>query len=188
MKLRRATSSNTAMKYIRLFPLLLIGLLAGSLPALAQNEVPAPDGPQDERQDGRRPNLLAELGLSPEQIQQIKRINQARRPIMMEAQRRMRIANRELDAAIYRDSVSDEEFQARLKELQAAQADLARLRFESELSVRKILTPEQLVRFRGLRRNFTEARQDNFRNRRLRRNGQGVAPMREMPPRRPLND
>lgn len=176
------------MKYLRLFPLLFAVLLVGSQAASAQNDMPPADGAQDERQDGRRPNLLAELGLSPDQIQQIKRINQSRRPLMMEAQRRMRIANRELDSAIYRDSVSDEEFQTRLKELQAAQADLARLRFESELSVRKILTPEQIVRFRDLRRNFTQERQDNFRDRRLRRNGPGPGQMRDVPPRRPVND
>jgi Spy/CpxP family protein refolding chaperone len=49
-----------------------------------------------------------------------------------------------------------------LKEFQAAQTHVARLRFESELAIRKVLTPEQLTRFRELRRAFGENR-DNLR-------------------------
>lgn len=163
--------------------MLLVALLAGSLAVNGQDGPPPDDGPRDERPE-RRPNLFAELGLSREQVQQIRRINQQRRPLMMEAQRRMRMANHALNAAIYRDLVIDEEFQARLKELQAAQADLARLRFESELSIRKILTTEQLVRFRDLRQKFGEAGDSHMRNRRIRRNGRGLPPMRD----RPINE
>lgn len=177
------------MKYLKLFLIVFTAFLALSTGAYGQDGPPPEDGPHDDRPDARRPNLLAELGLSREQVQQIRRMNQERRPMMMEAQRRMREANRDLDMAIYRDSVSAEEFQARLKELQAAQAELARLRFENELSVRKILTPEQLVRFRELRRRFAEAREGNMQNRRMRPHGQGSPPIRDVPQRRPpIND
>lgn len=134
----------------------------------AQDGPPPGDGPRDERGEDR-PNLLAELGLSPEQIQQIRHMNQERRPTMNQAQRRMHEANRALDMAIYRDTVSDEEFQTRLKEVQAAQSDLVRLRFENELSVRRILTAEQLVRFRDIRRRFEEQRENDMRERRQKR-------------------
>ncbi len=147
------------MKYAKLFLLLLALSAIVASGAFGQDDPPADGGSQDERANERRPNLLAELGLSREQIQQIRRMNQERRPTMMQAQRRMQEANRALDMAIYRDSVQDEEFQARLKDVQSAQAELARLRFESELSVRKVLTPEQLVRFREVRRRFAEARE-----------------------------
>src|SRR6185436_17750075 len=103
------------MRYIRLFLFILIAVSATANALHAQDGPPPGDsGPRDERGD-ERPNLLAELGLSPEQVQQIRRMNQERRPTMMQAQRRMREANRSLDMAIYRDSVNDEEFQARLK-------------------------------------------------------------------------
>src|SRR5688500_15872873 len=138
------------MKYVRLFSILLAALFALSLPAAAQEPRPG-NPPADQRPDDGRPNLFAELGLTSEQVQQIRRINQARRPRMMEAQHRLRVANRDLDAAIYRDVVSEEEFQSKLKAFHSAQAEVARLRFESELSIRRILTPEQLVRFRELR-------------------------------------
>ncbi len=127
---------------------------------------PAEDAKQqfDRPQPDARPNLMRELGLSPEQMQQIRRLNAERKPLMNQAQQRLRMATRELDLAIYSDSVNDEEVQARLKELQAAQAEVARLRFTNELAVRKILTPEQLVRFRELRRSFAEQRRRNMQN------------------------
>lgn len=173
------------MKNAKLFLLFLMVLTAVVTGASGQG-VPPPEGDSpDERADERRPNLLAELGLSREQIQQIRRMNQERRPTMMQARRRMQDANRALDMAIYRDSVNDEEFHARLKDVQSAQADLARLRFESELSVRKVLTPEQLVRFRELRRRFAEAREGEMRDRRMRRDGGGLPPARGGSPQRP---
>ena len=157
------------------------------VPAYSQDDPPPDEIAGDGRPRMQRPNLLAELGLSREQIQQIRRMNQERRPFMQEAQRRMRDANRNLDMAIYGDAVSDAEFQARLKEFHSAQAELARLRFEGELSVRKVLTPEQLIRFRELRRRFAEARKENQQRRRQRRNGDTPS-MREGPFRRPVNN
>ena len=166
------------MRYIRLFLFVLIAIATTASALYAQDGPPPGDGPRDERGE-RRPNLLAELGLSPDQVQQIRRMNQQRRPAMALAQRRMHQANRALDMAIYRDTVSDDEFQTCLKEVQAAQSDLARLRFESELSVRRVLTPEQLIRFREIRRQFEEQRQNEMRERRQqRRMGLEGPPMR----------
>jgi hypothetical protein len=77
---------------------------------------------------------------------------------MEAAQRRLREANRELDMAIYSDTVSDESFQSKLRAFQEAQSEVTRLRFQNELSIRKILTPEQLTLFREIRRRFANAR------------------------------
>lgn len=106
---------------------------------------------------------------------------------MMDAQRRMREANRNMDIAIYGETISDADFQTRLKEFQAARAELDRLRFEGELSVRKVLSPEQLIRFREIRRRFAEARQNNMQDRRRQRRRQGPPPARDMQPKRPIN-
>jgi Spy/CpxP family protein refolding chaperone len=164
------------MKHAKLFLVLLTALAALGINGYAQDAPPPEDGQHDERPEGRRPNLLAELGLSPDQMQQIRRLNQERRPKMMDARRRMGEAARNLDVAIYGDVVSDAEFQVRLKEFQSAEAELSRVRFEGELSVRKILTPEQLIRFRELRRRFAEERQNEMRNRRRRHGGRGMRP------------
>ena len=173
---------------MKLFLLLLLALGALSMGAYGQDGPPPGDGPHDERSAGR-PNLLAELGLSREQVQQIRRANQERRPAMMQAQRKLREANRALDMAIYQDVVRDDEFQIRLREFQAAQAEVAKLRFESELSVRRILTPEQLGRFREIRQRFAEERREDRRDRRGGRGGRGVRPMQDVPARKPpIND
>src|SRR5258706_11264840 len=120
---------------------------------------PAVKPPQDVRA-----NVLRQLGLAPDQIQQIRQLNLQRKPLMDEAQKRLREANHALDEAIYADNASDVDVQARLKEAQLAQADVARIRFMNELAVRRILTPEQLIRFRDLRQRFEEAARQNLAN------------------------
>lgn len=140
------------------FPVLVFTsllMLTATASAFAQQQDTPPDV---QAARSARPNLLATLGLAPDQIEQIKQINRERRPQVQEAVRRLREANRALDAAVYSDVVNESEFQTRLTEFQAAQTEVARLRFQSELAIRKILTPDQLVRFRELRRKFAEAR------------------------------
>ena len=110
-------------------------------------------------QNDRRPNLFRELGLSPEQVQQIRQINQERRPRVDAALKRLGDANRRLDEAIYADAVDENEVGVRLKEVQDAQAELASIRFMNELAIRNVLSPDQLVRFRDLRKQFAEARE-----------------------------
>ncbi|MEP6850076.1 MAG: hypothetical protein ABI999_14550 [Acidobacteriota bacterium] len=112
-------------------------------------------------QTEEKPDLLGQLGLSREQIQQIRRLNADRKPLIEAANKRLREANRNLDQAIYGDvPVDSAEFLVRLNEYQSAQGDVARIRFESELNVRRILSPDQLVRFRDIRRQFAEIRQE----------------------------
>jgi Spy/CpxP family protein refolding chaperone len=106
---------------------------------------------------------MRELDLSPDQVRQVRRINQERRPIMEAAVTRLREASRSVDEAIYSDTLNEADVQVRMRELQTAQAEVARLRFTNELAVRKVLSPAQLVRFRDLRRQFAEQRQE-FRN------------------------
>jgi Spy/CpxP family protein refolding chaperone len=155
------------MKPLPRISLLVACVVVPAAMAVAQDSKPTTEPqhsdvrqpPADQPGDGRG-NMLRQLGLSREQIQQIRRLNVDRRPLMEEAQRRFREANRSLDAAIYADEVIDADVQARLKDVQLAQAELQRLRFMNELAVRRILTPEQLVRFREMRRRFEEARED----------------------------
>ena len=159
-----------------LSPKISIFLLAAALllavPVFAQDEPP----PVRQRMGGERPNLLRELGLSPEQTQEIKRMNQARRPLMEDATRRFREANRALDMAIYADELNEREVTSRLKEFHLAQAEVAKLRFQGELELRKILTTEQLSKFRDLREQFGRRREMRQNRRR------GV-----LPAQRPLN-
>lgn len=106
-----------------------------------------------------RATALRQLGLTRPQMQLIQRLNRERKPLMDAAQMRLRRANKALDEAIYSDDASEELFQTRLKDLQAAQAEVVRLRFAHEFGVRRVLTPEQLIRFRQMRDRFERARQ-----------------------------
>ena len=135
------------------------------LVALAQDQrppMPPPDSPtgQPGQQAKTKPDLLRELGLSREQMQAIRKLNIERKPLEQEARRRFQDANRDLNMAIYADNASDETVQARLKEFQTAQAELARIKFTNELAVRRLLTPDQLDTFRTLRQRFAETREN----------------------------
>ncbi len=121
--------------------------------------------PLDQKKDQPNPvqsifrlNALKELELTPDQIEKIRNINRINRPLMRAAQQRLQRANRALDEAIYSDSFDENLVEQRVKEVQAAQAEFLRLRIKTEVELRKILTLEQLQKFRQLR-------QDRLRNR-----------------------
>ena len=155
---------------------------------LVSAQDPRPAGPPPEArfagQRERRPNLFQELGLTPEQLQALRRWNAARKPAEMSARQRFQEANRALNMAIYSDSVDEAEFQVRLSEFQAAQAELAKIKFTNELAVRRLLTPSQLQKFRELRRQFAEERGVRP-NGRVDRGGRPLGRGRQLPP--PLN-
>jgi Spy/CpxP family protein refolding chaperone len=136
--------------------------------ARAQSEMPSDNEPKQNQNKPNRPNLLAELDLTIDQIQQIRRINSDKRPLMREAQQKVREANRNLDQAIYSDSSDETEIQARLKDVQLAQAEISKLRAMTEYAVRKVLTPAQLSKFRELRLRFIENLENRVEQRRNR--------------------
>lgn len=109
----------------------------------------APNAQTDSRQN--RPRLLEALGLSPDQIQRIRRINQENRPQLRAANQRLREANRSLDAAIYSDVADEADIQIKIKEVHAAHNEMIKLRAKTEFAVRKVLTPDQLSKFREIR-------------------------------------
>lgn len=137
---------------------------------------------QGENQQQRSPdrfNFLRELGLSSDQIREIRLLNAGIRERREAAQERLRNAIRSLDQAIYADEVDESLIETRMVEMQTAQAEIARINFENELAVRKILTPEQLTKFRELRRRANQMRDEIIRRR------QDGPPNRSM--RRPMN-
>lgn len=133
---------------------------------IKNDEQAAPQNPQ--RAADNKITLLRHLGLSREQIQQIRRINAERKPLMDAAQQRLREATKQLDDSVYADSVAEREFEERLKNVQQAQAEVSRVRFTTEFAIRRVLTPEQLVKFRELHDRF-EAAQQNLQNQRRER-------------------
>jgi Spy/CpxP family protein refolding chaperone len=156
----------------------LFVLAMGTVGTLIAQPPPQETGRQEFTDQQGRPNLLQALGLSQDQVRQIRIMNRDRKPRMDAAQQKLREANRALDLAIYADEMNEDDIAAKLKEFQIAQADVARIRFNSELSLRKILTPDQLVRFRGLRERLANAARENMPNRR--RNPLNARPLRRL--------
>lgn len=160
------------MKYtLSKFVLIAVAIFTTSVAVIAQeppagnltpSETPSPNA--DVAKDGRQ-GMLMQIGLTREQFRQIQMLNMRHRPTMMAAQKRLREATVALDLAIYADLLAEGEFETKLKEQQLAQAEVIRVRSLGELAIRKILTPEQLVKFRELRQQFENMRRENVQRR-----------------------
>lgn len=129
-------------------------LLAGTASHSFAQETPTPDEKPNENRMNRPQRdfrIMEALGLTQDQIRQIRRINATRRPAMQEAQTRFREANAALDAAIYSETTDEELVKTRMKDVQLAQAEVIKERTLTEFLIRKVLTPDQLEKFRRLR-------------------------------------
>jgi protein CpxP len=145
-------------------------------PAVAQQRPQAVD---TDRSPAQRPMaVLRQLGLSQDQIQAMRELNAEIREKRQAARQNVTEATRKLDEAIYADQVDETAVAKLLTDLQSAQAEVVKINFENELAVRKILTPEQLIKFREIRRRFNENREEFRRQRqeRLQRRGQQASP------------
>lgn len=137
------------MKRLNFSILFLLAMLLTCSFSTVTAQENAPDTPPDNQQN--RPRLLAALGLSPDQIQQIRRINQENRPQLRAANQRLREANRSLDIAIYSDAADEADIKLKVKEVHAAHNEMIIIRAKTEFAVRKVLTPVQLSKFREIR-------------------------------------
>jgi Spy/CpxP family protein refolding chaperone len=160
------------MTKIKLILTLMILSLAASI-TVAQDG-PPPNDFQEPPPGERRDNLARELNLSEQQRLQIRQINRQRRPKMWEAQQNFRQAKDELDELIYSDTLDENAVKVKIQQLAQAQAEIFKIKTQSELAVRNVLTPEQLVKFRTIRSQIKQQQQRRQmqRNRRqLRRQG-----------------
>jgi Spy/CpxP family protein refolding chaperone len=109
--------------------------------------------PQEKTDSPKRlsAKILQELDLTPDQIQRIRAVNQKMRIQLRQALLRLKQANNELDEAMYANELNEATVMEKLRNLQIAQAEVTKLRIQLELEFRKILTSEQLEKFRRLR-------------------------------------
>lgn len=139
-----------------LFGLTLLLLLPPHAAALAQEQGEPQATPQ---RPARGLNLMQRLSLSREQRQQLREIRRLSETELRAHTRRVRLARRALDEAIYADAVDEALVEQRSRELSAAQSALVRLRAATELKVRRVLTAEQLRLFRDLRQQAQRSQQ-----------------------------
>ncbi|HEX3557897.1 MAG TPA: Spy/CpxP family protein refolding chaperone [Pyrinomonadaceae bacterium] len=114
--------------------------------------------------------VLGQLNLSTEQVGQMRAIQGESVPQARELTQRLNRARRALDEAIYSDTVDEALIEQRARDVAEAQAALVRLRAQTELRVRRVLTLEQLQQFRYIRQ---QARREQRIERQLNR---GVNP------------
>ncbi|HVG37851.1 MAG TPA: Spy/CpxP family protein refolding chaperone [Pyrinomonadaceae bacterium] len=134
-------------------PAVLAIFLIG-VPTSGQQQQPSEGAMQQQQQAAQVSdaiNLVQELNLTADQQTQIRALKEEHEAPIREALQRRRRAQRALDEAIYADRADEATIQTHSRELGDAQADLARLRTAVELRIRRILTPEQLQRFREIR-------------------------------------
>lgn len=142
-------------------PLLLslLFLCFTASPASAQEGgAAAAPGETEQRAGNQGGNLIRTLGLTPDQLAQIRAIRERNREERRLANERLRSAHQALDEAIYADAPSEAVIEERARELAAAQAASVRLRALTELGIRRVLTPEQLSTLRTLRQRQSERR------------------------------
>lgn len=100
------------------------------------------------KRDGKHlEKLTKELGLTSEQQEKIKALHNHEQ---IKSQREvMRKAHEELEQAM-KSPATDEEVRIKYTNLERAQSEFSKLRFEKVLAIRAILTPEQRMNFKGM--------------------------------------
>jgi Spy/CpxP family protein refolding chaperone len=145
-KLKRRTNAVAPLLLLTFMLLCFSALIASA----QENGAPPPVGtePNAANQSG---DLIRQLGLTPDQLSRIRAIREQNKEERQAANERLKNAQRALDEAIYSDDASEAMIEERARELATAQAASVRLRALTELSIRRILTPEQLGTLRALR-------------------------------------
>ncbi|MEZ5307605.1 MAG: periplasmic heavy metal sensor [Pyrinomonadaceae bacterium] len=155
--------------------IVLLSLLF-AIPILAQDG--PPEGPPPEADETRAEAIARVLGLTKEQAKEIQKINRSQRVQLRDAQTALKKARAEADRAIYSDDYDAATVEAKINAVAQAQAEITKIRMVSEASVRRVLTPEQLIKFRRLRDNFAQRNRPANRQNGPLRNG----PNRTQPP------
>lgn len=91
---------------------------------------------------GKRSGLFQQLNLTPEQRQKLKAVRQQYQGQIRERQRSAQQAQRDMRSLLV-GSASSETVRAKFTEFQQLQQAAAKLRFESILAMREVLTPTQ---------------------------------------------
>ncbi len=138
------------MSLHRISLLAVLILSVGSAVALAD---PNPQSPQiAQNSPGARPQrrnkdgLLQQLNLNQQQMQQMQAIRQKYRSQIAPRQQALRQARQEL-ATLMNSTASASQIRSKNQQVEELQQQLQKLRFESMLEMREVMTPEQRAKF-----------------------------------------
>ena len=140
-------------------------VILAALPLFAQTPTPEqpPPGMQGRNFGG---DPIRELNLTAEQREQIRTIREQNRAERATINQRVRETNRALEEALDSDSPDQSVLEQRIQEVSAAQAEAMRMRIKTEVKIRQVLTNEQRIMLKEMRRNVHQLRD--------RRRGDGV--------------
>ena len=117
----------------------------------------------DSQQQPPSDDPIRELNLSPEQRERIRAIREQLQGERATINQRLRETNRALIETLDADNPDESVVEQRLRDVAAAQAAAMRMRVLSEVRIRRVLTPEQLITLRTLRQNARGLRRERQR-------------------------
>jgi Spy/CpxP family protein refolding chaperone len=133
---------------------------------------------QEPRQARRvdRAALQADLGLSDEQMTQIRKIRLEERKAAIRRNADMRLARLELEELMSAATLDEAAIAARVKALGELQAATFKARSESRLAVRRLVTAEQYQKMQQLKRGAVRAHRARPMRRPMRHEGGAAGP------------
>ena len=133
-------------------------VILAALPLCAQTPTPEPPpAAMQGRNFGGDP--IRELNLTAEQREQIRTIREQNRAERATINQRVRETNRALEEALDSDSPDQSVLEQKMQEVSAAQAEAMRMRIRTEVQIRKVLTNEQRILLKEMRRNVHQLRE-----------------------------
>lgn len=101
---------------------------------------------------------IRQLNLTPEQRKKIRAIREQLRDERAAVGQRLQESNRTLQNALDADSPDEAFIEQLIKDVASAQAAAMRLRILSEVRIRRVLTPEQIITLRHLQMHARQER------------------------------
>jgi Spy/CpxP family protein refolding chaperone len=134
-----------------------------------------PQSPQQDPSPTPAQDPITMLNLTPEQRQKIRAIRAESKEERATIIERVKSSNEALERTLDADNPNEEEVELRLRDLAAAQAASTRMRVLQELRIRRVLTPEQIAKWRTIRLEAAAQRRREVQEQR-RQNGNGLGP------------
>lgn len=132
-------------------------LTISALPLFAQTP-PVEPSPEPMQRRGLGGDPIRELNLTPEQREQIRLIRESNREERAAINQRVRESNRALEEALDADNPDQSILEQRIQAVSLAQAEAMRMRIKTEVMIRNVLTNEQRIMLKEMRRNVHQLR------------------------------
>lgn len=104
--------------------------------------------------------MMEELGLSDQQVQQLESLKLQHQMEMVQKQADLKMARLELKEIMMKDSIDEKAALAKQDKISSVKAEIARMNLRYKIAAQKILTAEQLSKWRLLKRGM--GRHDRF--------------------------